>query len=153
MPTYVDDSMFTSDFAEEILRMKTDLLNKYEGRDRGTPDKLVGVAITTDETVIALHQQHHAESIVRDGTLDARGVSSPLNPGMDIPAQGGDGEELDTSRYPYATILGKLMFLASMPWPDLSDSVRELARRAGRRACASGVGFNTCQATSLKYPV
>ncbi|CAN0417996.1 unnamed protein product, partial [Discosporangium mesarthrocarpum] len=40
-------------------------------------------------------------------------------------------EELDTTRCPYANILGKLMFFAGVTRPDLPNSVRELGRRAG----------------------
>ncbi|CAN0497325.1 unnamed protein product, partial [Discosporangium mesarthrocarpum] len=36
----------------------------------------------------------------------------------------------DTTRFPYASILGKLMFLAGITRPDLANSVRELGRRA-----------------------
>ncbi|CAN0022724.1 unnamed protein product, partial [Choristocarpus tenellus] len=39
-------------------------------------------------------------------------------------------EELDPIIYPYASILGKLMFLAGMTRPDLANIVRELGRRA-----------------------
>ena len=46
-----------------------------------------------------------------------------------LSARRDDEEELDVSRFPYARILGKLMFLAGMIRPDLSHSVRELGRR------------------------
>ncbi|CAM9605844.1 unnamed protein product [Choristocarpus tenellus] len=49
---YVDDISLTGNFHEEIKRMKSNPLTKYEGWDLGTPDKLVGVAINRDETSI-----------------------------------------------------------------------------------------------------
>ncbi|CAM9908848.1 unnamed protein product, partial [Discosporangium mesarthrocarpum] len=64
------------------------------------------------------------------GSMDVRTTSSPLDPGMDLTARWNDEEELDTTRCPYANILGKLVFLAGMTRPDLSKSVRELGRRA-----------------------
>ncbi|CAN0438341.1 unnamed protein product [Discosporangium mesarthrocarpum] len=64
------------------------------------------------------------------GSLDVRKTTTPLDPGMDLSARRDDEEELDTTRFPYASILGKLMFLAGMIRPDLANSVRELGRRA-----------------------
>ncbi|CAM9730393.1 unnamed protein product [Choristocarpus tenellus] len=110
--------------------MKNNLLTKYEGRDLGTPDKLVGVAITRDEAGITLDQHFYAESIVREGmgSAEVRNTSSSLNPGMDLTARRTDEEELDQRHKPYRTILGKLMFQAGMTRPDISNSVRELGR-------------------------
>ncbi|CAN0014232.1 unnamed protein product [Choristocarpus tenellus] len=65
---YVDDITLTGNYHEEITRMKNNLLTRYEGRDLGTPDKLVGVAITRDEAGITLDQHFYEESIVREGT-------------------------------------------------------------------------------------
>ncbi|CAM9822090.1 unnamed protein product, partial [Choristocarpus tenellus] len=129
---YVDDISLTGNFLEEIKRMKSTLLTKYEGRDLGTPDKLVGVAITRDEPGITLDQHFYAESIVREGmrSTELRSTSSPLSPGMDLTARRTDEEELDQRYKPYRTILGKLMFLAGTTRPDLSNSVRELGRYA-----------------------
>ncbi|CAM9891516.1 unnamed protein product [Choristocarpus tenellus] len=64
------------------------------------------------------------------GSAEVRGTSSPVNPGMDLTARRTDEEELDQRYKPYRTILGKLMFLAGMTQPDLSNSVRELERYA-----------------------
>ncbi|CAM9408667.1 unnamed protein product [Choristocarpus tenellus] len=128
---YVDDISLTGNFHEEIKRRKSKLLTKYEGRDLGTPDKLVGVEINRDEAGITLDQYFYAESIVREG-MGSRSTEYliTLNPGMDLTTRRTDGEELGQRYKPYCTILGKLMFLAGMTRPDLSNSVRELGRYA-----------------------
>ncbi|CAN0481468.1 unnamed protein product [Discosporangium mesarthrocarpum] len=64
------------------------------------------------------------------GSMELRIVSSPRDPGVDLTARRHDKQELDKTRYLYANILGKLMFLAAMTRPDLSNSVRELGRRS-----------------------
>ncbi|CAN0024168.1 unnamed protein product, partial [Choristocarpus tenellus] len=129
---YVDDIALTGDFDVEIKRMKNNLLAKYEGRDLGTPDKLVGVAINRDGAGITLDQRFYAESSVREGigSTEVWSTSSPLNPGMNLTPRRTDEEELDQRYRPYRTILGKHMFLAGMTQPDLSNSVRELGRHA-----------------------
>ncbi|CAM9914261.1 unnamed protein product [Choristocarpus tenellus] len=110
--------------------MKSNLLTKYEGHDLGTPDRLVGVAINRDEAGITLDQHFYAEGIVREGmeSTEVQSTSSTLNPGMNLTARRTDEEELDQRYKPNHTILGKLMFLAGMTRPDLSNSVRELGR-------------------------
>ncbi|CAM9791127.1 unnamed protein product, partial [Choristocarpus tenellus] len=132
LTTYVDDTATTGDFTEEIQRMRASLLEKYEGRDLGTPDKLIGVGITVGEGGITLDQQLYAESIVKAGmgSKEIRLTSTPLDPGMDLFARQDYEEELDPTIYPYASILGQLMFLAGMNRPDLANSVRELGHRA-----------------------
>ena len=82
---------------------------------------------------IILDQRAYAESIVVEGmgSTQVRKTHVPLEPGMDLSERKEDDEgELDPSQFPYARILGKLMFLAGMTRPDLSNSVRELGRRA-----------------------
>ncbi|CAM9929437.1 unnamed protein product [Choristocarpus tenellus] len=129
---YVDDISLTGDFHEEIKRMKSNLLAKYEGRDLGTPDKLVGVAINRNEAGITLDQRFYAESIVREGmgSTEVRSTSPPSSPGMDLTTRRTDEEKLDQRYKPYRIILGKLMFLAGITRPDLSNSVQELGRYA-----------------------
>ncbi|CAN0457410.1 unnamed protein product, partial [Discosporangium mesarthrocarpum] len=132
LTTYVDDTLFTGDFTEEIARMRKRLLEVHERGELGTPDKLVGVWITIRKDGITLDQELNAQGIVMAGmgSLDVRKTTTPLDPGMDLSARRHDEEELDTTRFPYASILGKLMFLAGMTRPDVANSVRELGRRA-----------------------
>ncbi|CAM9966304.1 unnamed protein product [Choristocarpus tenellus] len=122
LTTYVDDTFTNGDFTEEVQRMRASLLEKYEGRDLFTPDKLIGVGITVDEDGITLDQHLYAESIVMAGmgTTEVRKTSTPLDPGMDLSAKQDHEEELDPTIYPYASILGKLMFLVDMTRPDLA---------------------------------
>ncbi|CAM9108481.1 unnamed protein product [Choristocarpus tenellus] len=112
--------------------MRTSLLEKYEGRDFVTQDKLIGVGITVGVDGITLDQQLYVESIVISGmdSTKVRDISRPLDPGMDLSARHDNEEELNPTIYPYLSILGQLMFVASMTRPDLTNSVRVLGRRA-----------------------
>ncbi|CAM9961766.1 unnamed protein product, partial [Choristocarpus tenellus] len=131
LTTYVDDTFTTGDFSEEIQRIRASLLEKYKGRDLGTPDKLIGVGITVGKDGITLDQQICTLKPLSwpgwMGSIEVRKTSTPL----DLSVKQGHEEELDPIIYPYASILGKLMFLAGMTQPDLANnSVRELGRRA-----------------------
>ena len=129
--------------------MQTCLLARYKGRDLGVPDKLLGVGVTVAHDSIILDQRAYAESIVVEGmgSTQVRKTYVPLDPGMDLSERKEDEEELDSPQFPYARILGKLMFLAGMTRPDLSNSVRELGRRAASPVYGTGEDYNTFSAT------
>ncbi|CAN0117765.1 unnamed protein product [Discosporangium mesarthrocarpum] len=84
--TYVDDILLTGNNHDEMTRIKRQLLRKYEGRDLGTPNRIIGVNISITEQGISLNQQLYAESIVGEGmrSVQGRGASTPLDPGMDM---------------------------------------------------------------------
>ena len=131
LTTYVDDIVITGSDNEEIQRMVKHLLGKYEGRDLGVPEKIVGINIQVNNEGISLDQALYTKGIVTEGmgSTDVRKVHTPLDPGIDSSTRREDEEELDVTRFPYARILGKLMFLAGMTRPHISCSVRELSRR------------------------
>lgn len=102
------------------------------------------------ERVISLDQSVYTEGIVVEGTgsTDARNVHialdpvhtpldpvhtpldavhTSLDPGMDLSARRDVEEELQASRFPYARILSKLMFLTGITRPNVSCSVREFS--------------------------
>lgn len=129
--TYVDDLIFTGSYTAELQRIQQSLLSTYPGRDIGEPEQLFGVHVTFDSTGIMLDQSRYAADIVQGilGSTDVRTTSTPIDPGMDIAATRHDEATLDPS-HQYAHHVGKLMYLAGMTRPDLSNAVRELGRRA-----------------------
>ena len=129
--TYVDDLLFTGDDQRELDRMKAALLAKYPGRDIGVPDQLFGIQITLNADGIMMEQTRYATDIVTGimGSLDVRMTTTPIDPGMDISATQSNEQPLSAG-YMYAHHVGKLMYLAGMTRPDLSNAVRELGRRA-----------------------
>ena len=84
------------------------LLNRYEGRDQGVPDKLIGVALMVTDNGTKLDQAFYAKSIVIEGMgyFDVRKVSTPLDPGMDLSPRQENVQEPDSSSFPYARIWG-----------------------------------------------
>jgi hypothetical protein len=56
---------------------------------------------------------------------ECKGRVVPLSVGTVLKA---DGEPLDTSKFPYATLVGKLMYISVCTRPDLSQAVGVLAR-------------------------
>ena len=118
--TYVDDILLTGDYEEEVQEMVNHLLEIYEGRDLGVPDKLLDVALMVTEKGTKLDQAPSAKGkIIKGmGSFDVRKVSTPLEPGMDLLPRQENQQELDSSSFPFARNSGKLMFLARMSRPD-----------------------------------
>lgn len=58
--------------------------------------------------------------------MDVRGIYIRWDPVMDLSARRDHLEELDTSRFPYATIVQKLKFLAGITRPNTRSSVHEV---------------------------
>ncbi|CAN0032119.1 unnamed protein product [Discosporangium mesarthrocarpum] len=120
--TYVDDILLMGNDQDELILIKRHLLRKYEGRDFGTLNRMLGVNISITEQSISLNQQVYSSSIVTKGwgrSKCAEHLSRKARRRREYGRQ--------TLSTPH--IRRKLMFLAGMTRPDLSNSVRELGRR------------------------
>lgn len=127
--TCVDDILMTGDDEAEVRRMvEYLLLGKYEGRDLRFPDKIIEISLQVTERGISLDQTYYAEGVVleRMGSTDARRVPTPLDAGMDLSVRRDVEGESNASRFSYARILGKIMFLAGIARPGISCCTRKL---------------------------
>lgn len=106
-------------------------LRKYEGRELGAPDKLVGANCQVPEGVIALDPSISPEGIAIEamGSIHVQRVYTPSDRGIKLTARSDDEKEVDISCFPYTKIWGKLMLLTGMTRPDAPGSARELKRR------------------------
>ncbi|CAM9416051.1 unnamed protein product [Discosporangium mesarthrocarpum] len=150
---YVDDILLTGNNHDEITHIKRKLLRKYEGRDFGAPQRILGVNISIPEQDISL-KQLYAESIVTEGmgSVQVRGASTPLEPGIDMTARRKDEETLDGNIYSYPTLVGKLIFLAGCQ--DQISPTAFVSSGAGlsHHAFATGEFYDMYYATSQHTP-
>lgn len=84
LTTCVNDTFPADNDEQEIWRMVGFLLRKYEGRDSGVPDKIVGMNIQVVEWSIPLDQALYTKGIAHEGmgSIDLWRCHPLLDPGM-----------------------------------------------------------------------
>lgn len=97
--------------------------NSEKGVDRMIRYHL-GINLRATEESIVLDQARFAEGIVIEvmGSNNVRNVHTPLGPEMGLAATP-EEEEPEESRFPYARIVGKSMFMADLTRPNISSIV------------------------------
>lgn len=118
--TCIDDILIGGDHKEEVQGIGNHLMESYEGRDLGVSGKLIGVVTTVIDKDTKPEEALYTKStaIEEMGSFDVRKDPTPLHPGMNL-----------SLRQIYASILGKLVFLAKITRSDISRSVRNLSRQ------------------------
>jgi hypothetical protein len=95
----------------------------------GEVTSFLGMNITRDRPNRELKIDQHGmiNSIITTyGMEEAKIKTTPLSPAIKLTKT--EGEELDKEKYPYGTLVGKLMFLAVATRPDIAYSVGALTR-------------------------
>jgi transposase InsO family protein len=126
---YVDDILIAGKDPATVEKVKTTILEKFEGRDLGEVTSFLGINIARDRSrgEVKLDQSGMIKAIIQEFKLeDAKTRTTPLTPSTKLSKN--EGDELDKTVYPYATLVGKLMFLTVATRPDLAYSVGTLAR-------------------------
>lgn len=129
MLDYVDDILIAGKDLATVNHYKKQLLKIFEGRDMGEVTSFLGINITRDRPnrEIKLDQHGMINAIIQEFGMDeAKAKSTPLSPAIKLTKN--EGEKLDKEKFPYGTLIGKLMFLTVSTRPDLSYSVGTLAR-------------------------
>ena len=126
---YVDDCAITGLHDKHADKTVTDLSGLYDLRKADiTKQGMLGMGITRDVEgcTISLSQKLLVDNVLQlTGLTDARPVSTPFPGALNLVRE---GTPLDVDRYPFATVVGKLMYLAVMTRPDLAQPVNTLAR-------------------------
>jgi hypothetical protein len=126
---YVDDMLVSCKKTDMIQKFKEKILTKFKGKDLGEVKSFLGINITRNKakSEIKLDQTGLIDSILQQfGMEEAKTKTTPLSPGIKLTKT--EGDELDKEKFPYGTLIGKLMFLTVATRPDLAYSVGTLAR-------------------------
>jgi hypothetical protein len=126
---YVDDILIAAKDMATVDEIKRRLQTSFEARDLGEAETYLGINITRDRgsRTLKIDQERMVKEIVaKYGQEDARTRSTPLSTSTKLAKD--EGERLDTTRYPYAQLVGSLMYLAVCTRPDIAYSVGALAR-------------------------
>ncbi|KAL5713331.1 hypothetical protein ACHQM5_015417 [Ranunculus cassubicifolius] len=101
------------------------LSGKFDMKDLGLADVILGIKITRHFEGIILSQAHYAEKILDRFKNYSNGIAkSPVDPHLHLTKNSGDG----ISQLEYARVIGSLMYLTNCTRPDLAHSVNVLSR-------------------------
>jgi hypothetical protein len=126
---YVDDILIAGSNKTAILEFKDHLLTSFPGRDMGEAQSFLGINITRDRASnsLTISQNGMIQSIVTEFGMDeAKTKATPLS--VSVKLSQNEGEMIDKDKFPYSTLVGKLMFLAVSTRPDIAFAVGALAR-------------------------
>ncbi len=126
----MDDILITGSWKDEIQSAQEHLLSRFNGRVDLDPKTFLGLEIEYCGSDRILHQTGYCRAIVEMVYKEpTRSVSTPLDHGSNLTSRKREEEQLDLVKYPYRQILGKLMYLAHMIRPDISNAVRKLGQQ------------------------
>jgi hypothetical protein len=128
---YVDDMPFAGT-PTAIAWFKQAVANRFDYKDIGVANFLVGIQLTQSDRGITLSQSTYIHKLVNDlGLSQCRRISVPIS--------GGDIGELDTSTDTepvdptiYRNIIGRLMYAMVATRPDIAYAVSTLGKYASK---------------------
>ncbi|KAL2237188.1 UNVERIFIED_CONTAM: Retrovirus-related Pol polyprotein from transposon TNT 1-94 [Sesamum indicum] len=109
-----------------ITETKSVLKNKYEMKDMGETNVILGIKSTRSTDGIAISQSHYVEKIIEKfGYQNSRIAKTPYDPSV---ALFKNESGVPVAQLRYSQIIGSLQYLANGTRPDISFSVSKLAR-------------------------
>ena len=134
VPAYVDDMFIATKDLSQARQVVTDLEKHFQVHDLGDTSFLLGVHIQRERskrTLTLSQHQYIVDLLQHYGMSDCVAVSTPLDPNCKLSKEQSpqDDKEKATMRaYPYAQLVGSLMYLAIATRPDISYAVGLLGR-------------------------
>lgn len=125
---YVDDVLIATPSTIDCDHIKSLLLSSFEARDMGPVSLFLGMIITRDraaKTIKLSQPRHTSDLLAKFHMTNAKTFDNPCSTAIKLTA---DGEPLDTKAFPFSTVIGSLMYIASCTRPDIAQAVGALAR-------------------------
>ncbi|MBW0564234.1 hypothetical protein O181_103949 [Austropuccinia psidii MF-1] len=117
-------------FGSEISDFKKEISQKFEIKDLGPVDLLLGVKITQEEDCIYLDQQHFCESLLNQyGMSECKPTCTPLVPKEQLSVATQDEvDKLKLLKVNYRSAIGSINYLSTATRPDLCFAVSSLSQ-------------------------
>lgn len=127
---YVDDLIIGSKKKEDLIKIKSKIMNAFECVDKGQLHYFLGMQINRDGELgaISLSQSQYIEDLLKQHNMEnCRPASTPLDAGFQIACEKENCPKVDVTEY--QSIIGVLTYLAISSRPDILHSVSKLAQR------------------------
>ena len=122
---YVDDMLIVGSDDDMIKSTKNMLKSKFDMKDMGLADVILGIKISRVSNGLILSQTHYVDKILGKFNKEDNTMSkTPLDTSIHLSKNRGEG----ISQVEYARIIGSLIYLTNCTRPDLAYIVSKLSR-------------------------
>ena len=122
---YVDDMLIVGSDDEMIKSTKAMLSTRFDMKDMGLADVILGVKILRTSGGLVLSQSHYVDKILDKFSNDDSGVArTPIDVNLHMSKNRGES----VSQLEYSRVIGSLMYLMSCTRPDIAYAVSKLSR-------------------------
>ena len=122
---YVDDMLIVGSNSKMIQSTKDMLNSKFEMKDLGHADVILGVKILRTQNGLTLSQTHYVDTILNKyGQGDKETSKTPIDTSHPLTMNKGES----VSQLEYSRIIGSLMYLMTCTRPDIAYTVSRLSR-------------------------
>ncbi|GKB80230.1 retrotransposon protein, putative, ty1-copia subclass [Tanacetum coccineum] len=122
---YVDDMLIVGNY-DKIIRSTKDMLkSKFDLKDMGLADVILGIKIIRTQNGLVLSQAHYVDKILNTHNAgDSGQARTPIDTSLHLSKNKG----LGVAQLKYSRIIGMLMYLMTGTRPDLAYVVSRLSR-------------------------
>ena len=122
---YVDDMLIVGSNVKMVKSTKNMLKSKFDMKDMGLADVILGIKISRSPDGLILDQSHYVDKILGKFNNDDSAVArTPLDVSLHLSKNRGEG----ISQVEYSRVIGSLMYLSSCTRPDIACTVNKLSR-------------------------
>ena len=127
----VDDILHAASSPAVITKFAESMSSVYSLKNLGVPSLMVGIHVTVTSSNIKLNQSHYIRQIAGTfGQLNAAPVDTPASQhGCLGDSPTSDSEPLDTTSFPYLSLIGSLLW-CTITRPDISTAVGRACRHS-----------------------
>lgn len=127
LAVYVDDILIFYNNAEEMKKVKQNLMSKFEMKDLGKAQLFLGMRIVQGRGFIKIDQAEYIEKLLHKFGMDnCKTASTPAVPGLQFSKP--DPSYKPDESIPYRELIGSLMYVAVCTRPDIAHSVNVMSQ-------------------------
>jgi len=128
---YVDDFLLAAKSNKHLDALEAKLKAAFELRNLGEAKFFLGMEIKRDRRAhtITISQPHMIADLLSQYNMkDCKPRAVPLSTSDSLTAATTEEELLDTTQFPYSSLVGSLLYLSNSTRPDIVHAVNKLAR-------------------------
>ena len=122
---YVDDILIMGSTNEIIKTTKEMFNNKFDMKDLGVADVILGIKISKTSDGLILSQSHYIEKILKKFKQND---SSPMRTPIDVNPHLSKNNDKSLSQQEYAQAIGSLMYVMNCTRLDIASAISKLSR-------------------------